>query len=120
MLYRILALVLLLDNIPKHVRLPQNAPFIFRLSAPCKSSEQVLMECLHPNLAGLGKLSRTLSKLGYEVQHKQRDVDEWTTDIKKLASDLSNGIVLCKLISLTCGTVCVDQLYVQFAHCCLP
>ena len=104
--YRILSLILLLDRIPHHLQLPQDAPFIFRLSAPCKSSEEVVAECLQSSLAGIGKLSRLLSKAHYLVDHKQRDVDEWKTDVVCLAADLSNGILLCKLVSLLFGTVC--------------
>lgn len=103
--YRILSLILILDCIPRVLQLPQDAPFVFRLAAPFKSSDDVVTECLQSSLAGIGKLSRHLSKAQYVVEHKQRDVDEWKTDIVSLAADLSNGIILCKLVSLLFGNV---------------
>lgn len=112
-IYRILCLVILLDRIPKHMQLPQEAPFIFRLAATLKSSEDVLNDCLQCSLAGIGKLSRHLSKASYAVDLKQRDVDEWKTDVVSLAADLSNGIVLCKLVTVLFGTVCLGPVYVR-------
>lgn len=99
-IHRILLLVLLLDRAPRHLQLPQDAPFLFRLSAACKSSEAVLTECLQASLAGIGKLSKHLCKLGYIVDHRQTDVDEWPMQVSALGPDVSNGIVLCKLTSV--------------------
>jgi hypothetical protein len=104
-LYRILCLVRLLDSVPRHMQLPQEAPFIFRLNAPHKSSEELLIDCLQASLSGIGKLSRHLARASYVVDHRQRDVDEWTMDVTSLGSDLSNGVVLCKLVSVLFGTV---------------
>jgi hypothetical protein len=105
-IYRILLLVLLLDRVPRHMQLPQDAPFLFRLNSACKSSEEVTAECLQSSLAGIGKLSRHLTKAGYVVDHRQRDVDEWPMQVAKMGPDLSNGIILCKLVSvLFDGTV---------------
>jgi hypothetical protein len=104
-IYRILTLVILLDRIPFVMQLPQQAPFIFRLGAECKSSEAVLMECLHGSLRGVGKLSKHLSKMHYEVSFKQRDVDEWPMTVSSLGTDLSNGIILCKLVTVLLGQV---------------
>ena len=100
LIHRLLLLILLLDRAPRHLQLPQDAPFLFRLAAPCKSSEAVLTECLQASLAGIGRLSKHLAKLGYAVEHCQTDVDEWPMQVAALGPDLSNGIVLCKLTSV--------------------
>ena len=106
MIYRVLTLVILLDRIPAKMQLPQQAPFLFRLGSECKSSEAVLMEVLHASLSGVGKLSKHLGKMHYEVSFKQRDVDEWPMSVSSLGTDLSNGIILCKLVTLLLGQVC--------------
>lgn len=82
------------------MQLPQDAPFLFRLNSTCKASEDVAAECLQSSLAGIGKLSRHLIKAGYVVDHRQRDVDEWPMQVVKIGPDLSNGIILCKLVSM--------------------
>jgi hypothetical protein len=112
-IYRVLTLVILLDRIPSKMQLPQQAPFLFRLSSECKSSEAVLMEVLHASLSGVGKLTKHLAKMHYEVHFKQRDVDEWPMSVASLGTDLSNGIILCKLV-----TVLLDQ--VGFCRCTGP
>jgi abnormal spindle-like microcephaly-associated protein len=109
-IYRILTLVIILDRVPKHMQLPQEAPFIFRMNAECKSSEQVLMDCLHSSLSGIGKLSRYLAKLRYAVDLVQRDVDEWPLTVSAISQDLSNGIILCKLVSVLFGEVSPGSL----------
>jgi hypothetical protein len=76
------------------------------MNADCKSSEKVLLDCLHASLSGVGKLSKHLAKMHYTVELKQRDVDEWPMVVNSMASDLSNGIILCKLVSLLLGEVC--------------
>jgi hypothetical protein len=117
-IYRILCLVIVLDRVPKQMQLPQEAPFIFRLSATLKSSEDILNDCLQCSLAGIGKLSRHLSKASYVVDLKQRDVDEWKTDVVSLAADLSNGIVLCKLVTVLFGSVCLGPSCVRGLQTC--
>jgi abnormal spindle-like microcephaly-associated protein len=109
-IYRILTLVIILDRVPKHMQLPQEAPFIFRMNAECKSSEHVLMDCLHSSLSGIGKLSRYLAKLRYTVDLVQRDVDEWPLTVSAISQDLSNGIILCKLVSVLFGEVSPGSL----------
>jgi hypothetical protein len=104
-IYRVLSLVIILDRVPKHMQLPQQAPFVFRMNAVCKSSEQILMDCLHSSLSGIGKLSRYLAKFRYTVDLVQRDVDEWPLTVSSIAHDLSNGIILCKLVSVLFGQV---------------
>lgn len=109
-IYRVLTLVIILDRIPSKMQLPQQAPFLFRLGSECKSSESVLMEVLHSSLSGVGKLSKHLAKMHYEVHFTQRDVDEWPMSISSLGTDLSNGIIVCKLVTLLLGQVGVFPL----------
>lgn len=104
-IYRVLTLVIILDRIPALMQLPQQAPFLFRLGAPLKSSEDVLTACLHGSLSGIGSLPKQLAKMHYTVSFKQRDIDEWPMLVSSLGTDLSNGIILCKLISLLLGEV---------------
>lgn len=104
-IYRVLTLVIILDRVPTQMQLPQQAPFLFRLGAPLKSSVEVLTACLHGSLSGIGNLPRQLAKMHYIVSFKQRDIDEWPMLVSSLGPDLSNGIILCKLISLLLGEV---------------
>ena len=99
-LYRVLSLVILLDRVPSVVRIPHDAPFIFRLNASVKSSERIIMDCLLGSLRGMGDPLRHLKKMQYVVSFEQRDVDEYPMVVYQLAQGLSNGIILCKLITL--------------------
>lgn len=114
-IYRVLTLVIILDRVPALMQLPQQAPFLFRLGAPLKSSEDVLTACLHGSLSGIGNLPRQLAKMHYTVSFKQRDIDEWPMLVSSLGTDLSNGIILCKLISLLLGEVGICALDIAAA-----
>lgn len=64
-LYRILSLAILLDRMPQHCAMPSDAPFVFRLGGTVKSTEALIMGCLHDSLKGMGHLVKHLDKLKY-------------------------------------------------------
>lgn len=115
---------MLLDRVPRHMLLPQQAPFLFRMGAQGKSSDAVLTACLQSSLCGIGKLDKYLGKLCYRVDYVQRDVDEWPMSVSSISHDLANGIILCKLVSLLFGEVRGGRLHAartaKHAHCRFP
>ena len=61
-------------------------------------------------LSGEGDIIRHLGLLGYNVKHKQNILDEFDYTVKNLASDLRDGVRLCRLIEMMLGKYRERQL----------
>eukprot|EP00953_Heterococcus_sp_UTEX-ZZ885_P008346 5017-Heterococcus_DN1.PRE.2 len=102
-LLHFLALVALLDKAKERGIVP-GAPCLFRLDASVKSSEAVL-KTFCQFLKGEGDIVRHLAKIGYVVTHTQCYIDEFDFSVNNIAVDLRDGVRLCRLVELLCGTV---------------
>ena len=113
-LRQILALVLFLDRArTTEPNLAGGAsPRLFLVSAKHKSSEAVLVEIASLILGGEGNVVGHLRNLDYEVSHVQSPLDEYRFEVKSMASDLRDGIVLARIAQLYCGVDVLGSLKV--------
>jgi hypothetical protein len=98
-LERILMLVLLLDRAQNHKAHPK-APKLFNLNASIKSTRELAQKLLTASCYGEGDILRNLKKAGFIVPYEQTAASEYDFTVTNLASDLRDGIRLCKLIEM--------------------
>lgn len=98
-LQRILLLVLLLDRAQNHKAHPK-APKLFNLDASIKSTRELAQKLLTASCYGEGDILRNLKKAGFIVPYEQTAASEYDFTVTNLASDLRDGIRLCKLIEM--------------------
>ena len=101
-LQRFLTIVLFLDK-AKQNHVLENGPCLFNKNAKIKSSKTMVIDFAKKFLSGEGDIIRHLGLLGYEVQHKQSILDEFDYTVKNLASDLRDGVRLCRLVEMMIG-----------------
>ncbi|KAL4423889.1 hypothetical protein ABPG75_001190 [Micractinium tetrahymenae] len=102
-LKRFLLLAALLDRAVALPSLPGAAPLLFRVDSKIKGSAQVVTELLQSRLAGEGDVLRTLGRLGYKLAYVQDPRRELNFEVANLATDLRDGLRLCKLAELLTG-----------------
>lgn len=74
---------------------------LFKASSPRKSSTRVLNALATILLpSSVGDITRALGHCDYAVSHEQDPLDEVTYRIENMASDMRDGIFLCRLIEL--------------------
>eukprot|EP00897_Mesotaenium_endlicherianum_P006778 jgi/Mesen1/6128/ME000313S05251 len=108
-LKHVFLLVLLLDRAVSSTGTPWAAlgaaagaglPLLFRAKAEVKASKDVVTTFLAGSLHGEGDILRHLGFLGYHVTHVQVPVLEYDFRVKNLATDLRDGLRLCRLLEL--------------------
>eukprot|EP00943_MAST-04B_sp_MAST-4B-sp1_P006218 g6218.t1 len=102
-LRRFLMLVLFLDK-AKQSNILGNGPCLFNQNSKIKSSRDMLITFAKQFLSGEGDIIRHLSLMGYTVDYKQELLDEFDYTVKNLASDLRDGVRLCRLVELLQST----------------
>ena len=70
---------------------------LFRKAAAYKASPAVLVEFGSQFLAAEGNIVRHLRLFGFEVTYTQGLLEEWDFHVASLASDLRDGVLLCRL-----------------------
>ncbi|KAF9941966.1 hypothetical protein BGZ67_003537 [Mortierella alpina] len=100
-LKRIFMLMLFLDK-AKAARLIPSDPCLFRKDAKIKSCRTILERISKNHLKGVGDIIKYLVYIGYSVTHVQIPLDEFDFTVKHLATDLRDGVRLCRLIDLHC------------------
>ncbi|KAF9570773.1 hypothetical protein EC968_001423 [Mortierella alpina] len=100
-LKRIFMLMLFLDK-AKAARLIPSDPCLFRKDAKMKSCRTILERISKNHLKGVGDIIKYLVYIGYSVTHVQVPLDEFDFTVKHLATDLRDGVRLCRLIDLHC------------------
>jgi abnormal spindle-like microcephaly-associated protein len=95
-LYRILMLVIFLDN-AKRSHLLESSPCLYHKNAMIKSSKEFLAILCRDYLHGIGSVFKHLSQINITVSHEQTCIDEFDFSISNLATDLRDGVVIGKL-----------------------
>ena len=98
-LRRFLMVVLFLDK-AKQANILSNGPCLFTAESKIKSSATMVTGFAKKFLSGEGDILRHLSLLGYTLTYKQTLLDEFDYKVDNLASDLRDGIRLCRLVEL--------------------
>lgn len=97
-LQRSLMLVWLLD----HAKTASIVPgLLFNISAPFKTSLAVLQELGRILLPGTPDMPKVLRLMGFELEQSQHPIDEVVYHVDNLATDLRDGILIAKLITLS-------------------
>ncbi|KAL1613737.1 hypothetical protein SLS54_010315 [Diplodia seriata] len=94
---RSLMLILLLDMVKTKdvISYP-----LFQVSSSFKSSHAVLQELASMLLPSLGDLSRPLGHLDYHLRCLQYPLQEYDYNVRNLATDLRDGVILTRLVEL--------------------
>ncbi|KAK2703351.1 hypothetical protein QYM36_018144 [Artemia franciscana] len=92
-------LVYFLD-LAKEKRLVKHDPCLFVKSANIKKSSDILTAFSRDFLAGEGDVVKHLRAYGYKVNHEQKPIDEYDFAVKNLASDLSDGVRLSRVLEI--------------------
>eukprot|EP00003_Mantamonas_plastica_P022431 TRINITY_DN380_c0_g1_i4.p1 TRINITY_DN380_c0_g1~~TRINITY_DN380_c0_g1_i4.p1 ORF type:complete len:1807 (+),score=729.88 TRINITY_DN380_c0_g1_i4:704-6124(+) len=108
-LKKFLLLIQFMD-MAKSMKVVPSDPCLFTKDAQFKATRDILLTFSKEYLSGEGDITRHLGFLGCEFTHQQIHLHEFDFAVKNLATDLRDGVRLCKLIELMTGT---DELLVQ-------
>eukprot|EP01028_Stygiella_incarcerata_P011681 TRINITY_DN670_c0_g1_i4.p1 TRINITY_DN670_c0_g1~~TRINITY_DN670_c0_g1_i4.p1 ORF type:complete len:1340 (+),score=352.30 TRINITY_DN670_c0_g1_i4:70-4089(+) len=111
LLKHFILLVHLLDRCKKENVIADN-PCLFRNDAMIKSSENVLKEFSKLCLQSEGDLVRRLRHLGLTCDVQQTALDEYDLRVNHISVDLRDGVRLCKMAEVLCGTSLSENMKV--------
>ena len=94
-----LSLVLFLDR-AKSARVLDNDPSLFKKEGTIKSSMDMIHHFFDGVLGGGGDIAKQLRQIDYNVEHSQTALAEYPFAVSNLASDLKDGVRLCKLVEI--------------------
>ena len=94
-----LTLVFVLDR-AKSARMLDNGPSLFKSTGTIKSSSEMIHQFFDGVLSGGGDLLRQLRHINYSVQHTQSALEEYPFAVSNIATDLQDGVRLCKLAEI--------------------
>ena len=98
---RVLALIVLLDA-AKRSKLLRSDPCLFLPNITVKSSRDMAQEfCKLAISGGVGDINKHLGTLGIFLLHKQTALNEYNFSVASLATDMRDGVRLCRLVDLT-------------------
>ena len=101
-LKKFLLIVYFLDY-AKRNKLIGHDPCLFHKRAAHKESRDILLTFSREVLGGVGDVTKVLRSHGYVVTHKQTHLDEYDYAVKDLATDLRDGVRLCRVMELITG-----------------
>ncbi|XP_043275285.1 protein abnormal spindle [Venturia canescens] len=101
-LKKFLLLVYFLDY-AKRNKLIGHDPCLFHKRASHKDSRAILLTFAREVLSGVGDLTKVLRTHGYVVSHQQTYLDEYDYAVKEIATDLRDGVRLCRVMELITG-----------------
>jgi Calponin homology (CH) domain/IQ calmodulin-binding motif len=87
-------------EISKRAQIVPSDPCLFNKDATFKSTADVLVQFAKDFLSAEGDINRHLKLLGCEIVHRQSQLEEFDFTVTNLASDLRDGVRLCKLVEL--------------------
>lgn len=94
-----LSLVLFLDR-AKSARVLDNDPSLFKKQGTIKSSMDMIHQFFDGVLGGGGDIAKQLRQIDYNVEHSQTALAEYSFGVSNLATDLKDGVRLCKLAEM--------------------